>query len=48
MTGQEGETRFYYTGFAQGVLLDRLDPDWKSQAFEPGVWLEDLLRQAVQ
>ncbi len=48
MTGHEGETRFYYTGFAQGVLLDRLDPDWKSQAFQPGVWLEDLLRQAVQ
>lgn len=41
------ETRFYYTGMAQAVLLDRLDPDWKYHLFEPGVWLEDLLAEAV-
>jgi len=41
------ETVFYYTGMAQAVLLDRLMPGWKSRAFEPGVYLEDLLREAV-
>jgi len=41
------ETRFYYTGMAQAVLLDRLDPDWKHRLFEPGVWLEDLLAEAL-
>ena len=45
--GREGETRFYYGGMAQGVLLDRLLPDWKERAFDPGVMLEDLLREAV-
>jgi hypothetical protein len=28
--GQEGDVRFYYTGMAQAVLLDRLTPDWKA------------------
>lgn len=40
---QEGETRFYYTGMGQAMLLDRLAPSWKEQAFSEGVWLEDLL-----
>ncbi len=44
---RQGETRFYYCGFAQAALLDRLLPGWKVQAFEPGVMLEDLLRIAV-
>jgi hypothetical protein len=44
---QEGEIRFYYTGLAQAALLDRLMPDWKTRAFSDGVWLEDLLWQAV-
>ena len=42
-----GDGRFYYTGMAQAVLLDRLMPDWKEQAFAEGVWLEDLLKTAV-
>jgi hypothetical protein len=41
--GQEGETRFYYTGMAQAILLDRLQRGWKEGAFQEGVWLEDLL-----
>jgi hypothetical protein len=45
---QEGETRFYYTGMAQAMLLDRLLPDWKSRAFADGIWLEDLLTEASQ
>ena len=40
---QEGEPRFYYTGLAQAMLLDRLAPGWKTQIFAEGVWLEDLL-----
>jgi hypothetical protein len=43
-----GETRFYYSGWAQAVLLDRLAPDWKAGAMEEGVWLEGLLEEAVQ
>jgi len=47
MADDWGEGRFYYTGMAQAVLLDRLAPGWQSQLFEPGVWLEDLLAQAL-
>lgn len=43
----EADTRFYYTGMAQAVLLDRLAPGWKEQAMGEGVFLEDLLRAAV-
>ncbi len=42
---RDGEVRFYYTGMAQGVLLDRLMPDWKSRILVEDVWLEDLLAQ---
>jgi hypothetical protein len=47
LAGREGETRFYYSGFGQAVLLDRLAPGWKDQAMQSGVFLEDLLRAAV-
>lgn len=47
MASDWGEGRFYYTGMAQAVLLDRLAPGWQSQLFEPGVWLEDLLSEAL-
>lgn len=47
MAGDEGEGRFYYTGMAQAVLLDRLLPGWKEAIFADGVFLEDLLAQAV-
>lgn len=42
-----GETRFYYSGWAQAVLLDRLAPNWKARAMEPNVWLEQLVEEAV-
>lgn len=48
MTSNRGETRFYYTGMAQAVLLDWLAPGWKSQAFEEDLFLEELLREAVK
>lgn len=47
MTNNDGEVRFYYTGMAQAVVLDRLMSDWKSQAFGQNVYLEDILRQAL-
>lgn len=47
MASDEGDGRFYYSGFAQAVLLDRLAPDWKERLFEDGVWLEDLLGDAT-
>jgi hypothetical protein len=46
--GQEGETRFYYTGMAQAVLLDRLLPGWKEQILSENIWLETLLAEAVE
>ncbi len=45
---RQGDTRFYYTGMVQAVLLDRLMPGWKSQIFQDGVWLEDLLEETVK
>ncbi len=44
----EGDVRFYYTGMAQAVLLDRLTPDWKAHILTETVALEDALREAVQ
>lgn len=46
--GDPGDGRFYYTGMAQAFLLDRLAPGWKTRAFEDGVWLDDLLAEAVE
>jgi hypothetical protein len=44
----EGDVRFYYTGMAQAVLLDRLMPNWKTHILTEAEALEDLLREAVQ
>lgn len=41
------QTRFYYTGMLQAMLLDRLMPEWKEQFFEEQMNLEDLLRRAT-
>jgi len=43
MDTYRSETRFYYSGFAQAALLDRLSPGWKVNIFQDGVFLEDLL-----
>ncbi|HBX69119.1 MAG TPA: hypothetical protein DEH25_06985 [Chloroflexi bacterium] len=43
----EGDVRFYYTGMLQAFLLDRLMPDWQARIMDEGVYLEDLLREAV-
>jgi hypothetical protein len=46
--GQAGDSRFYQTGLAMAYLLDRLSPDWKASAFSDGVFLEDLLQEALR
>jgi hypothetical protein len=43
-----GESQLYMTGMAQAFLLDDLAPGWKDQYWNDGVFLEDLLRQAVE
>ncbi|HLO30613.1 MAG TPA: hypothetical protein VK249_15825 [Anaerolineales bacterium] len=43
----EGEVRFYYSGFAQAVLLDRLLPGWRASAISEDTPLEDFLQNAI-
>jgi len=40
------ESMFYYSGWAQAELLDRLHANWKARIFDEGVYLEDLLWEA--
>jgi len=47
MASNEGDGRFYYTGFAQAALLDRLLPGWKERVMQEGIWLDDLLEEAA-
>ncbi|NBD35328.1 MAG: hypothetical protein GVY30_04945 [Chloroflexi bacterium] len=47
MQNRSGDVRFYYSGMAQAVLLDRLMPGWKAHVWDEDVWLEDLLAEAV-
>jgi len=42
-----GDSLFYYSGMLQARLLDELMPEWKTRIGEPGVWYEDLLKEAV-
>ena len=44
----KGDTRFYYSGMAQALVLDRLMPGWKNRAFAQDVWLEDLVAEGVR
>jgi hypothetical protein len=44
----KGDLRFYASGMAQARLLDTLRPGWKEKVMHSGVFLEDLLRAAVE
>jgi len=46
--GRSGDTRFYYSGNAQAVVLDRLLPGWKPRALPGGEYLDELLQEAVK
>lgn len=48
MAGDEGDGRFYYSGMAQATMLDRLMPGWKERALDEGIWLDDLLSEALE
>jgi hypothetical protein len=41
-------TAFYHLGLAKCLLLDRLDPGWKTRYFGPDGWLDDLLEKALR
>jgi hypothetical protein len=45
---REGEPRFYYTGMAQAMLLDRLQPGWQDHVLSDDVWLDMLLDKATE
>jgi len=44
---RSGESRFYYGGMLQAMLLDRAAPEWKSKIFDKDIFLEDLLRNSI-
>jgi hypothetical protein len=46
--GRSGDTRFYYSGNALAILLDRLMPGWKPRALPGGEYLDDLLQEGVK
>jgi hypothetical protein len=48
MGQQAGDLRFYLSGMAQARLLDRLNIGWQVRAMRDEVYLEDLLRVAVE
>ena len=47
MADDEGDGRFYYTGWAQTTLLDTFMPEWKTRVFNEETTLEQLLGEAV-
>lgn len=47
MADDEGDGRFYYTGWAQATLLDRLLPNWKTRYMTEPISLETLLAESI-
>ena len=47
MADDEGDGRFYYTGWAQATLLDQLMPNWKIRYMTEAISLEGLLTEAI-
>ena len=45
--GRSGESRFYFDGMLQAMILDKVAPDWKKEIFDEGVFLEDLLKKTI-
>ena len=44
----QSRTAFYHLGMGKALALDRISPGWKDKYFAPGVWLDDLLAEAVK
>lgn len=47
MADDHGDGRFYYSGMAQAILLDRLSPGWKDTALQDDIFMEELLAATV-
>jgi hypothetical protein len=46
---QNGDLRFYLSGAAQAMILDRVSPVWKQNIMDrPNIGLEDLLKSALE
>lgn len=45
--GKNVRLKFYYTGSAQGLLLDRLMPNWKTAVQMKSIAVQDLLKESV-
>jgi len=41
------DVRFYYSGMLQARILDKLMPVWKTRIMDDGVFLEDLILEAI-
>ncbi len=48
-SGDQGgdPTSFYGIGHGLAELLDAINPTWKERYFDEGVWLDDLVREAM-
>src|SRR5262249_39175485 len=46
--GKNARLRFYYTGSAQALLLDRLLPDWKKKVQFDAMAVQDILAEAAK
>lgn len=44
---RDGESRFYYGGMLQAMVLDQLSMDWRNRVMEEGIFLEDEIRMAL-
>jgi hypothetical protein len=46
--GRNDRLKFYYTGSAQGLLLDRLLPGWKGRVQKDALAVQDLLAESAK
>ena len=44
---ERGRTSFHAIGHGIAEMLDVIDPDWKRSYFDRGVWLDDLVADAL-
>jgi hypothetical protein len=44
---RDGESRFYYGGMMQAMVLDQLSPEWRNRVMDEEVFLEDEIRMAL-
>lgn len=47
-SARDGESRFYYGGMMQALVLDTISPEWRNDIMTDGVYLESLIRQATE